>query len=97
MTPEEFQRLMSDPRSHVSDGPIERFEKGWAIIPFIEKPHYWRTVNTGNLAAICKGQRVHFFRSLCGIEQESHPGAGLVPLGPGNVPKCKRCSRKASR
>lgn len=95
MSPEEFQALLDDPRSHVSGGPINSFIKGWAIIPFIQKPHYWRAIDTGKFAAVYKGQRVSFFRSLCGVEQQSYPGAGLLPLAPGNVPKCKKCNQKA--
>lgn len=67
----------------ISGGPIDRFREGWAIIPFIRKPHYWRRVELQRL-----------FVSLCGINRS--PSRGIEPLSPGvfMVERCKRCSKK---
>jgi hypothetical protein len=76
----------------ISGGPINQFREGWAIIPFIHKPHYWRRI-----------QMQRRFRSLCGIDHDTsgflNDGRGFNPLAPGvfMVDRCKNCSRKHSR
>jgi hypothetical protein len=65
----------------ISGGPIEGFREGWAIIPFMEKPHYWKRREL---------QRV--YDSKCGLTiGPTHEGVG--PLAPGvfMVERCKRC------
>jgi len=70
----------------ISGGPIDRFREGWAIIPFIRKPHYWR-----------RRELTKQFRSFCGIDVA--PGRGVGPLAPGDfmVERCKHCAKKHGR
>jgi hypothetical protein len=73
----------------ISGGLIERFREGWAIIPFIRKPHFYRRV-----------ELTRRYLTLCGIVRDlndSHPG--IKPLGPGEfmVDRCKSCSKKHQR
>lgn len=74
-------------RLYIALGTIADFGEGWAIVPFIEKPHYWHADG----AVIIQGTRCHLYRSACGMR------AGLLgsqdPIVPGNAPKCKRCER----
>lgn len=68
----------------ISGGPIERFREGWAIIPFIDKPHFWKRRDLDRA-----------YDSLCGLSiGPTHPG--ISPLTPGvfMVARCKRCIRK---
>lgn len=67
-------------------GTIKDFSEGWAIVPFVEKPHYWLACGTVPV----QGSIATLYRSVCGLR------AGLIsqrPLVPGNFPKCKRCQR----
>lgn len=71
----------------ISGGPIEQFREGWAIIPFIRKPHFWR-----------RRDLTRTYLSLCGISHgETHKG--IKPLAPGvfMVDRCKRCGAKRQR
>lgn len=73
----------------ISGGQIERFREGWAIIPFIRKPHFWR-----------RRELTRSFLSLCGVVHdlnEAHPG--IKPLAPGDfmVDRCKSCRKKRQR
>ena len=84
----------------VSDGPIENFREGWAILPFVgEKPHYWRRIDLTNC-----------YISECGIKgglataQQLHargmPHAQSVKLlaeGDFKGDRCQRCANKAQR
>jgi hypothetical protein len=65
----------------ISGGPIEQFREGWAIIPFVRKPHYWRRKEL---------QRVYVSR--CGLTV-GPTREGVGPLAPGvfMVERCKRC------
>jgi len=80
----------------ISGGPIENFREGWAIIPLIRKPHYWRR----------RGLTTEY-SSLCGMhgrlptqdELRAHgmPHARqMKPLDPGvfMVDRCKTCRRR---
>lgn len=71
----------------ISGGPIEKFREGWATIPFIFKPHYWK-----------RRDLERSYDSLCGLAIErTHPG--VSPLAPGvfMVERCKHCIRKHQR
>lgn len=76
----------------ISGGPVEQFREGWAIIPFIRKPHYWR-----------RRDLTRRFLSLCGIDHDVsgfiNGGRGINPLAPGvfMVERCKNCSKKHQR
>jgi hypothetical protein len=76
------------PKVHgISGGPIDRFREGWAIIPFITKPHYWK-----------RRDLERTYDSLCGLNiGPTHPG--VDPLTPGvfMVERCKHCVRKRQR
>lgn len=74
------------PRGYIALGTIADFREGWAIVPFIEKPHYWHA--SGSVTV--QGCVAQLYRSACGLH------AGLIsqkPIVPGNAPKCKRCER----
>lgn len=79
-----------------SGGPMESFREGWAIIPFVRKPHYWH-----------RRELTTSYRSLCGLFQRiptrnEMRSKGFVsasqqlPLEPGVfiADRCKRCDRK---
>lgn len=74
---------MKNDRSYIAMGTIQDFSEGWAIVPFVEKPHYWT----------CQGgtDAYRIYESNCGLLR------GLYmhqwPIVPGNFPKCKRCQR----
>lgn len=61
------------------------FREGWAIIPFIQKPHYWI------VEAWSTDGDIHIYRSRCGVWASLEDAQN--PLVPGNFPKCKRCER----
>lgn len=73
----------------ISGGNIG-LENGWAIIPFRDTPHYWERQNL-DVSVIYKGERVEFYKSLCGVTAETYKG--ITALEPGNFPLCKRCFR----
>ena len=64
-------------------GTIKDFSEGWAIVPFVEKPHYWTCM--GGIDAY------RVYESNCGLLRELH--GTQQPIVPGNFPKCKRCQR----
>lgn len=69
----------------ISGGPIEQFREGWATIPFIMKPHYWKRHDLSRL-----------YLSLCGLRNDlnkKHPG--ISPLAPGVFmeARCGNCKR----
>lgn len=69
----------------VALGTLPGFHGGWAIVPFIQKPHYW----------IVEGWTtdgdIRIYRSRCGLWASSDGAHN--PIVPGNFPKCKRCER----
>jgi hypothetical protein len=86
----------------VSDGPIEQFREGWAILPFVGghgKPHFWRRLELSNR-----------YIALCGLKgalataQQLHergmPHAhSIKPFAEGDFrgDRCRLCQRKAVR
>lgn len=69
----------------LSGGPIAKFREGWAIIPFVERPHFWR-----------RHEMTRRFKSLCGVVNDlngAHPG--ISPLAPGVFmeARCGTCKR----
>lgn len=69
----------------ISGGPITAFREGWAIIPFVDKPHFWRRQDLGRK-----------FLSACGLTNDlTNARPGIVPLEPGGfmATRCKRCSK----
>lgn len=76
---------MASRKGFVALGTLPDFREGWAIIPFVEKPHYWRDCGP----IVSGGGRL--YKSSCGLRH------GLPvkqkPVVPGNFPKCKRCER----
>lgn len=71
----------------MSGGAIDGFRDGWAILPFLHKPHYWRRQDLS-----------HRYRALCGAEIDQtayHPGARKA-FAPGEfmVERCQRCAKK---
>ncbi len=71
----------------ISGGPIDRFREGWAIIPFVRKPHYWRRVELERR-----------YTSACGLEiGPTHPGVGPLEPGVFMVERCKRCAKVRDR
>lgn len=78
---------MKNNRGYIAMGTIPDFREGWAIVPFIEKPHYWQT----DRAFPVQGSTAQLYRSACGL------WAALLntqkPIVSGNAPKCKRCQQ----
>lgn len=71
----------------ISGGPIEQFREGWAIVPFVLKPHYWKREGLTRV-----------YHALCGVSVgPTHPGVG--PLAPGvfMIERCKRCAKAHDR
>lgn len=66
----------------ISGGPIEKFREGWAILPFVRKPHYWK-----------RRELTQRYSSLCGMAREVRQG--IVPLEPGvfMIDRCRHCRR----
>ena len=72
-------------QAFIALGTINDFREGRAIIPFIQKPHYWIVEaqdTTGD---------IHIYRSRCG--QWASLEDAQSPIVPGNFHKCKRCQR----
>lgn len=75
---------------YLTDGPIQNFTKGWAIIPFRgSKAHYWIQEYPDTPFFDDDGHEVRLFRSECGLEDAAT--IQCPALGPGNFPQCKRC------
>lgn len=71
----------------ISGGPIERFREGWAIIPFVHRPHYWR-----------RRELTREYSSLCGLERAPwHPGIHPLAAGDFMEARCGHCQRKRQR
>jgi hypothetical protein len=73
----------------VSGGPIERFREGWAIIPFVRKPHYWKRYEASRR-----------FITLCGLVNNlDNSRPGITPLAPGVFmeARCGNCKRMHQR
>ena len=66
-------------------GQIENFRAGWAVMPHSggTKAHNW------------VGHELHknYFKSKCGLIAGTNKDLGILPLNPGNFPKCKNCQR----
>lgn len=72
-----------------SGGPLTAFREGWAIIPFMQRPHFWR-----------RYELTRRFKTLCGVVNDlddAHPG--ITPLAPGDfmAARCATCARIHSR
>lgn len=78
-----------NPKPWIAIGQQPDLEKGWAIIPFYEKPHFW----------VSKGfdpdSQASTYRSACGLQVVVRKG--IKPLVVGNFPKCKRCKNIISK
>jgi hypothetical protein len=69
----------------ISGGPIQRFRQGWAIIPFVRKPHYWKRYEASRR-----------FIALCGLVNNLDGARpGITPLEPGVFmeARCGNCKR----
>lgn len=85
---------VSEHAGKFSGGPIEGFKQGWAIIPFGHRPHYWQPMkNEAFAATIYKGERVHYFRALCGVEAATYKGVPALAVGDYLNDRCKHCLR----
>lgn len=72
-----------------SGGPIRAFVNGWAIIPFGgDRVHYFEQWNP-RVPAIFEGERVKYYRALCGIEKATYKG--VPALAGGGFDRCERC------
>lgn len=81
---------MNDEIGYLALGTLPDLREGWAIIPFVEKPHYWELEGWSDGA-----DRISIYRSRCGVEAAiTEP---QKPIVPGNFPKCKKCAAFASR
>jgi hypothetical protein len=86
----------------VSDGPIEQFREGWAIMPFIGghgKPHNWRRIDISNrYIALCGLKGV--LATAEQLRERGMPRAqSIKPLAEGDFrgDRCRLCQRKAVR
>ena len=75
---------MSD--DYVAIGQLTNFRKGWAIVPFYERPHYWQ-----------RRDLTRVYVSACGITNDltaAHPG--VLPINASAIPShwCKRCGNR---
>lgn len=81
------------PPTQYSGGPIESFCGGWALIPFPGgMSHHWRQLDL-EIAFVGKRGRIQPWKSLCGALR--YTDDGIHALDEGNLPRCKKCARKA--
>lgn len=76
------------------DSRIANYRGGWAIIPFVRKPHYWVEVVL-SVGIITKRGRLRAWRSLCGAQSQTNDA--VPALDPDDVPRCKRCAVASAR
>ena len=86
----------------VSDGPIEHFREGWAIMPFVGghgKPHYWRRIDISNRYIALCGLRGALATAQQLRERGMPHAKSLKPLAEGDFrgDRCRLCQRKAVR
>jgi hypothetical protein len=83
----------------ISGGPIENFREGWAILPFVGKPHYWRRIDLSNqYRALCS--LIGYLATREQLVDRGMPHAhSIKPLEPGVFmeARCGHCQRIRQR
>jgi hypothetical protein len=85
-----MNQLKTAQQNYLAGAVIKNFEDGFAIMPFVDRGHFWLFVYS---SFDCSGwQEVKFFGSIC-RQEITWCNEFSKPLEIGQLPSCKNCER----